>query len=146
MGKTYKFSWKECLIILVLLLVGLYLLDNFSGNTYYDLYGNQYSSTAEIPLYDHNGNKYTYNFRLVAMGDYVDQDGNVLDGDYCYLDSDGYLVYNENLILNEADNYYSYDEEGNSYYNLDGRDIYWDKDGNVYVEGRYEDIKVLGKG
>lgn len=106
--------------------------------TCYDVNGKQYSDFFDVPLYDRDGNTYSYESEWFVMGDYVGQDGKRLDGDYCYIDSDGYLVYNEKLIPCEECwcNYY-YDEQGNKYYSLNGYPIYMDENGNIFEKAKY---------
>ena len=103
--------------------------------TCYDVNGNEYSDTYQVPLLDRDGNTYEYNSVLTGFGDYVDQNEKVFLGEHCYLDSDGYFVYleNEELSTSETDWYeYYYDSDGNKYYHLDGFQIYWDENGYIY--------------
>lgn len=100
--------------------------------TCYDVNGKQYNDIFDVPLYDRDGNTYSYEPEWFVMGDYVSQNGERLDGDYCYLDSDGYLVYNENLVpCEECWCDYYYDEQGNKYYSLHGNPVYLDENGNI---------------
>lgn len=117
-------------------------IDNEPIVAYYDLYGNKYEwyEEYEIPLYDREGNKYYCETASISKREYVDQDGNRLKGDYCFLDKDGYLVYDENGSFTICeDNYdYYFDAEGNVYFDLDGRPVLWDKNGDIYVfSGKY---------
>ena len=114
-------------------------------HTCYDVHGNQYRDIYEVPLYDHEGNVYSFESEWIIAGNYIDQNNNQFNEDYCYLDSDGYFVYNENLIPCEECwcNYY-YDNDGNKYYQLDGFVIYWDEDGNIFERnGRYAPIQLF---
>ena len=103
-------------------------------HTCYDVHGNQYRDIYEVPLYDREGNVYSYESEWIVAGNYIDQNNNQFSDDYCYLDSDGYLVYNETEFMpceNCWCNYYC-DSDGNKYYQLDGFSIYWDENGNIF--------------
>ena len=103
-------------------------------HTCYDVHGNQYRDIYEVPLYDREGNVYSYESEWIVAGNYIDQNNNQFSDDYCYLDSDGYLVYNETEFMpceNCWCNYYC-DSDGNKYYQLDGLSIYWDENGNIF--------------
>lgn len=108
--------------------------------TCYDVHGNRYDDIYDVPLYDREGNIYTYEVKLsLYINDYIDQNGNRFDGDYCYLDSEGYFVYNETDFTpcEECLCDYYYDKQGNKYYGLWGGAIYWDEDGNFFEKRRY---------
>ena len=116
-------------------------------HTCYDVHGNQYSDIYDVPLYDREGNKYTHEAEWLYVGDYIDQNGNRFDGDYCYLDSDGYLVYNE-MGFTPYEAYFSdyyYDEQGNNYYSLWGNPIYMDEDGNIFEVRKYS-VQLFDEG
>lgn len=109
--------------------------------TCYDVNGTKYRDTYDVPLVDREGNTYKYDSLIIGLGEYVDQKGNSYDVDYCYLDSYGYFVYDDNGNFTPCDecwcNYY-YDSSGNRYYNLQGHQIFWDENGNVYeISGRH---------
>ncbi len=117
-------------------------IDNEPIVTYYDLYGNEYEWYEEydVPLYDREGNRYVLEPDFIYIGEFVDQNGNRLKGDYCFLDKDGYFVYDENgsFTMCEDNCDYYFDAEGNVYFDLDGRPVLWDKNGDVYiVSGKY---------
>lgn len=117
-------------------------IDNEPIVAYYDLYGNEYEwyEEYEVPLYDREGNKYYYKTVSIGKREYVDQDGNRFDIGYCYLDKDGYFVYDKENSFTECedDYYYSRDNEGNLCFQLDYGIVHWEKDGEVYaVSGKY---------
>lgn len=103
-------------------------------HTCYDVHGNQYRDIYEVPLYDREGNTYSYESEWIVAGNYIDQNKNRFDDNYCYLDSDGYFVYKENGLVPCQDCWcdYYYDSDGNKYYQLDGCSIYWDKNSNIF--------------
>lgn len=102
--------------------------------TCYDVKGNKYRELYDVPLYDHEGNTYIYEPAFLTT-DYIDQNGNALSGDYCYLDSDGYLVYDDSGALTPCEECwcdYYYDSQGNKYYDLGYGQIYWDENGDIF--------------
>ena len=103
-------------------------------HTCYDVHGNQYRDIYEVPLYDREGNVYSYEPEWIVAGNYIDQNSNQFNEDYCYLDSDGYFVYNETEFVPCKKCWcdYYYDSDGNKYYQLDGFSIYWDENGNIF--------------
>ena len=113
-------------------------VDNEPIAAVYDVYGNECFDYMEVPLYDREGNVYTYEPAWFVVGDYVDQNGNALDGERCYLSQDGFLYYDEHNTLKPYKTYEEYYTDGNQiYYDLWGY-VYWDADGVVYGQnGRY---------
>ena len=115
-------------------------------HTCYDVHGNQYSDIYDVPLYDREGNTYTYDRKFgFEPNDYIDQNGNLLDGDYCYLDSDGYLVYNESGFspCEECWCDYYFDEQGNKYYDLWGYQLYWNENGEIFESRNRSTVQVF---
>ncbi|MCH5320784.1 MAG: hypothetical protein J1E36_03415 [Eubacterium sp.] len=106
----------------------------------YDVYGNMYSDYIEVPLFDQEGNTYTpdRSFKSLLTNDYIDQNGNVYNGMYCYLDENGYFYYDKNNELVPYDEYNDYFTDGEViYYDLFGT-VYWNEDGTIYAKsGRY---------
>ncbi len=112
--------------------------DNEPIAVVYDVHGNEYSDCYEVPLHDREGNTYTYEPDWFVVGDYTDQNGNVFDGDLCYLDRDGYFYYDKSNKLTPYKDYDGYYTDGNNiYYGLWGY-VYWDEDGTLYDKsGKY---------
>ena len=106
----------------------------------YDVYGNMYSDYIEVPLFDQEGNTYTpdRSFQSLFKRDYIDQNGNVYNGMYCYLDDSGYFYYDKNDELVPYDEYNDYFTDGETiYYDL-FESVYWSEDGTIYAKsGRY---------
>ena len=105
--------------------------------TYYDLHGNEYDNRYDVPLYDAHGNIYTYKSAWFKVGTYTDQNGKSYDGNYCYLNEDGYFYFDENEELRPYIDSKDYYTDGETiYYSLFNR-VYWDADGSMYaVSGR----------
>lgn len=107
----------------------------------YDMKGNKISSSAgsgiaNMPYYDRDGNIYKYDERINDDDMYEDNSVYIRQSDraefdpvYCYLDADGYFIYNEDDIYPSDDFESHTDDKGNIYYDING--MYWDKDGNM---------------
>ncbi len=104
----------------------------------YDVHGNEYFDYYEVPLYDREGNTYTYEPDWFVIGDYYDQNSKSYDGERCYLDQDGYFYFDKNNKLKPHKKYDGYYTDGeNIYYSLWGY-VYWDEDGIIYDKsGKY---------
>lgn len=87
---------------------------------YYDREGNIYYDDDDVLYYDKDGATYTYD-----DDDYwfVGETGARYDYAYCYVDSDGYFIYDAAGYENDYNAVITYDEITDSYY---------DKDGNIY--------------
>lgn len=115
-------------------------VDNEPLAAAYDVYGNMYSDYTEVPLFDQEGNTYTpdRSFKSLLKRDYIDQNGNVYNGMYCYLNENGYFYYDKNNVLVPCDEYNDYFTDGKAiYYDLFGT-VYWTEDGTIYAQsGRF---------
>ena len=105
-----------------------------SSNFSYDRFGNAYTY-SNVPFYDRDLNKYMYSFDSdTQKGSYTNVNtGEVLENEYCFVDRDGYLVYDKEHTFKGEKN-----EDGFEIYNSpDGTAYYWassiswDKDGNL---------------
>lgn len=100
--------------------------------TFYDVHGNEYDDLYDVPLYDKEGNTYTYEAAWFTAGTYIDQNGKSYDGDYCYLSEDGYFYFDENNELKPYQDSYDYYTDGETvFYYLFNR-VYWENDGTIY--------------
>lgn len=114
--------------------------------TCYDVNGNKYRDIYEVPLQDRQGNTYEYDSIITSFGDYIDKNGNVFAGDYCYLDSEGYFVYNDSGDLTPCEECwcsYCYDSQGNKYYELEGYHIFWDENGDIFESRGRSTIQIF---
>ncbi|MBQ3004705.1 MAG: hypothetical protein IJD88_02125 [Clostridia bacterium] len=122
--------------------MGLGFIKSYADNeplaAAYDVHGNEYFDYMEVPLYDKEGNIYTYEPAWFVVGDYIDQNGKAYDGDNCYLDQEGFFYYDKNKTLKPHETHDGYYTDGeNIYYGLWGY-VYWDDDGVVYDKsGKY---------
>lgn len=109
-------------------------VDNEPIVIYYDIRGNEYGKAWKVPLYDREGNTYKYEFKDFDIC-YTDQNGNSYTSEKCYIDSDGYFVYDEEddfVSVSENMDYYK-DTEGNIYYSVALLPVYWSEDGDTFV-------------
>lgn len=108
--------------------------------TFYDVHGNTYDDVYDVPLHDREGNTYTYVTRWFTEPDFMDQDGNVYEGDQCYLTEDGYFFYDadDTLTLYEEARPYDYYTDGENFYYDLMKHVYWDEDGQMwYISGKH---------
>ncbi|MBQ7800463.1 MAG: hypothetical protein IJ370_08210 [Oscillospiraceae bacterium] len=105
---------------------------------FYDMHGNEYSSTHDVPLHDKEGNTYVHEPEWFTVGTYVDQNGKTYDASYCYLSEDGYFYYDANGELKPYKDSYDYYTDGDKIYFSLPSYIYWEEDGTIYEQsGRY---------
>jgi len=140
-----------------------------SGETvYYDKKGNSYEKADDVVIYGKNGKEYRYTVETVTDQGYeyeeyyfVDEHGKKYDYLNCYVNKNGWFVYDKDEEFDIPEEYYSdeeepfyYDEEADKYFNTDGTEIstdevikyyseqasnykyydtpYCDEDGNIY--------------
>lgn len=111
------------------------IADNVVGTVTQDMYdmnGNKCEGIDNVPFYDKDGTKYVYSYNDEEYDAYyINQDTKEKYKDYqCYLDADGYFVYDENDEIEydfDIDGYV--DANGNVYHEAHG--TFWDKDGNM---------------
>lgn len=108
---------------------------------YYDRMGNEYSEwDTTIDMYDRSGNKYVYkNDGLFKPTVYVDENGNEFDAEKCFIDSDGWLVYDSDGSFKLDESYDEYicprftDDNGNKYYQIGDFTFRFANDGEIYA-------------
>lgn len=104
--------------------------ENFS----FDRFGKAYTYD-KVPFYDKNLNKYAYSFDSDQQKGFYTNilTGEKLENEYCFVDEDGYLVYDENHAFTMYEN----DEGIKTYTDSDGKTyfwasgIHWDQAGNM---------------
>lgn len=96
--------------------------------TYYDRNGKAYSSLAELPFYDKDGNIYFYVDLVDDPSYFVDEKGNKLDGQKCFVDEQSNFIYDDKGDIKMADDYVSAKgKDGKPYY--PAGTVRWDVDG-----------------
>ena len=93
-------------------------INDVIGNLrFYDRDGNSYKSTEDVPYYDKDGKVYFYrkdeklNQYFVEKG----KENKKLDLERCYVDMDGYFVYDEKNEITNEDLVTGVDKNGNKY-------------------------------
>lgn len=85
-----------------------------------------------VPYYDKDNNKYVYSFSSENQQGYYTnlKTKQKYDNELCFVDAEGYFVYDKALSFKKINNEYLYeDENGNSYYWASS--VSWDEDGNM---------------
>lgn len=120
---------------------------NILTERYYDMYGTEYETAEEVPVYDEAGNVYKiaesengFNYYT-----YFDQNGNEYDIEKCYISQDGYFYYDAEDKLQDTDELYYYDkhfydENGNIYAHIDDC-AFFDKNGRICIVYRGNKIR-----
>lgn len=100
-----------------LLIVAAFLISNYNSVKFYDKNGNEFSSDKHITYTDRDNNSYSYDFEKSGY-DYlfINNTDECLNTNYCYLDKDGYLVYDGDLSITAKDEYTCVDTDGSIYY------------------------------
>lgn len=150
----YRKSVKDLIIILVTLVVSMasvlaigvaYTYTQIEK--YYDKDGTQHLSPYEMNFTDAQGNSYTFDFDKSGYDYfYINNTDERLNSDLCYIDSNGYLIYDEDMSITAKDKNHCVDEDGSIYYpakyttfNEDGTIDYifsnfsYDRLGNAYT-------------
>lgn len=109
-------------------------LDYMIKNTVYDVYGNEYYSLTDVPLYDENSVKYHY-YTNKDKTDffYINEKGEKYDSKDVYLTTGGYIVFlEEDKIQSYNGLYDTVYEDGEHYYAV----IHpcWNEDGDLIVD------------
>ncbi len=140
-----------------------------SGDTFfYDKKGNSYENAEDVIIYGKDGKQYTYTVDTVTDQGYefeedfyIDEKGKKYDYYNCYVNEDGWFVYDEDEEFDLSEEYYEdedepfhYDEKEDKYFKDDGTEMstdeviayysdqaanykyydepYYDEDGNIY--------------
>lgn len=152
----YKKSVKDNIIIIITLifsLASILTVSIFSAynerEKYYDRDGTAHIYASDVVFTDTDNNKYTFNF--VKSGYsllYINSTDKYLDADYCYINSEGYLHYDDDMSITATDEDYCVDTDGSIYYpskytsfNKDGTincrfsstNLKYDRFGNAYI-------------
>jgi hypothetical protein len=109
-----------------------------SGLTYYDKNGKAHNDLSELPFYDKDNNAYYY-VEDLENPYFVDSDNNQYAGLSCFIDSNGYFIYDEDgSITISDDGMTATDSNGTVYY--PAPTVMWDVDGNAVSAFGFGDI------
>lgn len=104
-------------ISLVIYAVAFAVLRNHSEVKYYDKYANEYEYATDIIFTDRHNNTYSFNFDKTGYDYlYINNTDARLNADLCYLDQDGFVVYDEDMSITVKDEYSCTDTDGSLYY------------------------------
>lgn len=89
------------IVLVAPVIVSLTFNDSSSNqDTYYDMNGNAYKGFYNVVYYDKTANKYTYDFDKSGYDKlYINSTDKYYDADLCYLDTDGYLCYDDDMSI-----------------------------------------------
>lgn len=100
-----------------------------AARIYYDRYGKEHSSYETLPLYDSEGNAYTF-VSQSKNSYYKDKDGNKYPSRRCFVDKQSNFIYDKNGKITLSDDGMSAtDKDGTVYYPAET--VIWDVDGNL---------------
>lgn len=151
-----KKNAKNILIILISFVLSLAFVVGTAvaytyNNTvkYYDKEGNTYYNLPDMVYTDAQGNTYTYDFDKTGFDYlYINSSDKRLNADWCYLDGNGYVCYDDDMSITAKSETFCADEDGSKYYpvpystfNKDGTIDYsfnssnfkYDRLGNAYT-------------
>lgn len=103
----------------------------------YNVHPKFYSSGGETVFYksdvsfvDKNKNKYTFNFQTSGFDKlYINGTNDYLPAELCYLDENGYLIFDEDMSITARDEHSCIDADGSVYYPAEFSSF--NKDGSV---------------
>lgn len=96
---------------------------------FYDRNKKPYIDTLEVPYYTENGDEYIYDYRGGSEGLMNNSTGEFHKSEECFVDPDGYLIFDEELY-SSLDAYYFYAEKDNKNY-YQAAFVSWDSNGNM---------------
>ena len=100
-----------------------------TARIYYDRYGKEHSSYETLPLYDSEGNTYTFVSQSKSSY-YKDKNGNKYPSRRCFVDKQSNFIYDKNGEITLSDDGMSAtDKDGTVYYPAET--VIWDVDGNL---------------
>lgn len=113
------------------------LTDENGDSVYYDKMGNKYDDPFDVIIYGENGEKYIYleeELEDLYFSYYVDENGKKYESTNCYVNEDGFFVYNEELELlcdDDPDYNDAFSEDENDTYRY-YENPYVDENGDLY--------------
>ena len=120
----YKKSFKDTITIIITFFFSIAsiivinsLYTNKSSVKYYDKNGNSSFYKYEVSFTDKEGNTYAFDFDKSGYEYfYINSTNERFYSDWCYLDSDGYFYYDDDMSITAKNEICSVDEDGTVYY------------------------------
>lgn len=98
---------------------------------YYDKNGNEYEYQSDVQYRDADNNIYTYDFDKTGFDYlYINNTDKRLAAYLCYLDKDGYVIYDGDMSITVKDENSCSDTDGTVYYPV--KYSYFNKDGSIF--------------
>lgn len=133
------FIGLSVLIVAVLGVSYAYLSVNNSAE-YYDRSGNAHKNLYDVVFYDTSGNEYTYNFDKSGYDKlYINSTDKALNADLCYLNENGYLYYDRDLLITANGGNECIDTEKRIFYPI--KYSTFNKDGTINCHILSENLK-----
>lgn len=150
--KQGKSTRAKILLSLVLTLgisaAAVITVSNAYAVKYYDANGGSHGYTSQVFYKDREGNQYTFSEKTGYDRLYINGTDESLNADLCYLDKDGYLVYDEDMSITAKDEtscedtdgtvyypakYATYNEDGSVNYHFNRENFSYDRFGKSYT-------------
>ncbi len=133
----YKKNIKDIIIVLITLIFSLvsviavgFIFTNDDSNKYYDKDRTVHSYASDIVFTDTEGNKYAFDFEKSGYDRlYINSTDEYLNADLCYIDSDGYLYYDNDMSITAKNEKCCIDTDGSIYY--PAKFTTFNKDGSI---------------
>lgn len=118
------------LVVSLAVCISAATLYSYNENGYYDASGNKVFYLSDISFTDTDGNQYTFDYESSGYDKlYINGTSQYLNADLCYIDENGYLVYDEDMSITAQDEQSCADEDGTVYY--PAKFTTFNKDGSV---------------
>lgn len=150
----YRKNIKDTLTIIIILLFAItstIALNCISAHKdeqreYFDKDSTKHTYASDVVFTDTEGNKYKFDFEKTGYDYlYVNSTDEYLNTDFCYIDSKGYLYYDDDMSITAKDETCCIDTDGSIYY--PAKFTTFNKDGSikyVYNSGNFK-YDRLGK-
>lgn len=133
----YKKSLRDLIAILITLMISTATIMTISviytysqGEEFYDKNGEEHIHPYNVSFIDSDSNKYTFDYDKSGYDKlYINNTDKYLNADLCYIDSNGYLVYDEDMSITAKDETCCVDKDGSVYY--PAKYTFFNNDGSI---------------